>query len=69
MVETYGRRRVPLLIQKIQHHRDLIRTEGSPEMQASWDSIEEFIDFLYERVAQRQKAEDEAAQHKPAAPV
>lgn len=53
MTERYGNRRVPRLIAKVNEHRKLVASEGSPAIQDSWSQIEEFIDFIYAEVAKR----------------
>jgi hypothetical protein len=56
----YGTRPVPLLIREIQGHRQLIRASGDPRLEASWDKIEQFVDFLYAEVGQREAPQDQS---------
>lgn len=51
--ETYGKRRVPRLIAKLNQLRSTIRAEGTPATQDAWDEVEPFIDFLFEEVGRR----------------
>lgn len=53
---TFGNRRVPRMLQKVQAHRELVRASGSTALEASWDDIEQFLDFLYAEVGRRDSA-------------
>ncbi|WP_134681798.1 hypothetical protein [Paracoccus ravus] len=53
MPHFYGTRRVPQMMQKIRLHRALVRASGNMALEASWDEIEQFIDFLYAEVGKR----------------
>lgn len=51
--ETYGLRPVTDLYAQINDHRKAVREFGSPEVQATWDKIEEHIDIVYSRQVAR----------------
>ena len=46
-MQKYGNRNVPKMIRQIDTLRQLIRREGTPDIQAAWDAVEEHIDFAY----------------------
>ena len=47
----YGNRNVPKMIRQIDDLRKIIRAEGTPAIQAAWDTVEEHIDYAYRREA------------------
>lgn len=45
----YGNRNVAKMIRQVEEHRQLVRAEGTPAIQESWDKIEQHIDYAYRR--------------------
>ena len=43
----YGKRNVAKMIRQVEALRQLIRAEGTPDIQTAWDAVEEHIDFAY----------------------
>lgn len=60
-VETYGRRRVPRMIQKVNRLREVIRNQGTPDIQSAWDDVEQIIDFAFGKVGAQDNARPEIA--------
>jgi hypothetical protein len=52
-VAMYGNRRVPHMMKRVQEHRDLVRMSGDAALEASWEKIEEFVDFFYGEVGKK----------------
>lgn len=58
--QKYGRSNVAKMIKEVDQHRKMVRAEGTPAVQESWDAIEEHIDYAYggdrDRLTARAKA-------------
>lgn len=57
MTERYGRRLVSKMWEKVNEHRHAVAADGSSAVQASWDAIEEFIDYAFQQNADRKTKE------------
>ena len=57
----YGKRNVAKMIRQVDALRQLIRTEGTPDIQTAWDAVEEHIDFAYRALPAVQPDAREAA--------
>lgn len=53
MTERYGNRRVPKMLAAVKIHDQLVRAEGTPSIQASWDEITQFIDYFYQEIGKQ----------------
>lgn len=49
-MQKYGKRNVPKMIQDVEKLRQLIRAQGTPEIQDAWDKVEEHIDYAYRKI-------------------
>lgn len=58
--KKYGRRNVAKMIRQVDEHRKMVRAEGTPAVQESWDAIEEHIDYAYGVDRDRLTVGDEA---------
>lgn len=47
ITSKYGRRNVAKMYAQINLLRNLIRAEGTEEIQRAWDAVEEHIDYVY----------------------
>ena len=57
----YGKRNVAKMIRQVEALRQLIRAEGTPDIQTAWDAVEEHIDFAYRALPAVQPDAREAA--------
>lgn len=48
MTEYYGKVRVSKIIKTVDDLRTAIQKEGTPDILAAWDRLEQWIDFFYD---------------------
>lgn len=48
MTLRYGNRKVTKMYAQINAHRKVVREQGTQDIQDTWDTIEEHIDFVYQ---------------------